>query len=192
MFITKLYQGDLSDYLRVHTVSIDLETKLRGLIEKLLDIGIICVDQKPENILLNWNESGLISEIVLTDFGRDWCCLSKIRGNCDYLTGISDFLTIGDNKLFIKLIILFSLSYTSLKYYHRQIFVHDMRILLYFIRNRGFINFFRIICNGDLSTCQSIYPPFYYFIRGEKITVSRSSNILVNIEIFLRKFISEK
>ena len=50
------------------SVQRDIEDKVRALFEKALAMGVICVDQKPSNILRRADGT-----LMLTDFGGDFC-----------------------------------------------------------------------------------------------------------------------
>ena len=50
-----------------------IETQIRDKMQRLADLGVVCVDQKPENVLVRRTPQGGI-HVVLTDFDGAFCC----------------------------------------------------------------------------------------------------------------------
>ena len=62
-----------------------IETQILEKLEKMTSIGLVCLDQKPGNILIKHKQNGTL-RVVLTDFDTKYCCKlnhSNISEGCD-------------------------------------------------------------------------------------------------------------
>jgi hypothetical protein len=187
--ITQMYQRDLADYLKSLTIKEydnirpQLEQKLLQLIDKMLTLGVICTDMKPENVLIND-----INDIRLTDFGGDWCCNSKIQPICQQFKENKGFLEKGNHRLYILYIILFCFaSYTRL-YLKKIVFNEKMKALDTLLMNDHFIEFLNHFCDKK-PTCEDL-PPFYYVNRFLR-RLNLPKNKFIKLDLDLSKLIQD-
>ena len=133
----------------------------------MLDMGVICIDMKPPNVSADWDTNSLkIKDLVLTDFGIDWCCNSNVKDLCKYLKDDNTYLN-GDRKKFMKYLILFSFAvstYSSnIKLFYNEM-VEFRNTVLY---SDDFIQFLNYVCDST-QKCSNLSPPFFY-LRHYKI-----------------------
>ena len=175
---TKLYTGDLMTLLKnlqkkyyntkmLNDEISEIENLLNHNIDKMLDMGVICIDMKPPNVLADWDTNSLkIKDLVLTDFGIDWCCNSNVKDLCKYLKDDNTYLN-GDRKKFMKYLILFSFAvstYSSnIKLFYNEM-VEFRNTVLY---SDDFIQFLNYVCDST-QKCSNLSPPFFY-LRHYKI-----------------------
>ena len=138
----------------------------------MLDLGIICVDMKPENILVDWDKTTLdLKELVLTDFGMSWCCNTKHLIICkDCLKCIKNFLNIGANRLYTKYLILLSIAVMATFNTNIPLFFPEMKELLVILKDPLFHTFIDEVCGINNTDCTEFNPPFFYL---EKINIIR-------------------
>ena len=74
------FEADLGQYLKGvefvqgSVLKTELETRLGTAIDKMYEIGILCTDMKPKNVLVNVNsDSLLIEDLKICDFGGSFC-----------------------------------------------------------------------------------------------------------------------
>ena len=175
--ISQLYTGDVDNLLKKiktlpHNQQTDniqhIQDQLENCIDKMLDLGVVCIDMKPANALAQWTETpqGLtIQDVVLTDFGADWCCNSEIAPLCDYLQSNQDFLKTGRNLEFMRFLIFFCFSMYAF-YYNRiwlfkPILERFKRILNDPVKYKEYSTFLDFVCDKQHG-CGNLSPPFYY------------------------------
>jgi hypothetical protein len=65
-----------------------IETQIRDKMQRLADLGVVCVDQKPENVLIRRTPQGGI-DVVLTDFDSKFCCGTRRSNSLGVCTSTS-------------------------------------------------------------------------------------------------------
>ena len=166
--VTRKYKSDLSVLIRNGLANNEdtrkkIESSINNSIEIMLDLGLLCFDMKPGNVLVDWrvvDDKIILDDLVLTDFGRDWCCNARFYPKCDYLIHRDNFINTGNNKEYLKLLILFSFS-VSAQYRNYKLFAKEMDILETLLDKQEFIQFINEVCERD-SDCSNLRPPFHY------------------------------
>lgn len=192
--VTRLYHGDLKKLIINYRSDNDItrqeiETLINQKLDTMLDLGILCFDMKPQNVLVDWrviDNKIIIDDLVLTDFGRDWCCNTRFYPKCNYLRKKDNFINKGNNKYYLKLLMLFSLSVSS-QYPNYKLFGSAIDELDNIIDNQEFLEFINQVCGED-SLCESIRPPFHYF-EGLEISYEKGGNAIIQkIKGFIKYF----
>ena len=179
--ISKLYTGDVNNLLKKiktlpHNQQTDniqhIQDQLEDCIDKMLDLGVVCIDMKPANALAQWTETpqGItIQEVILTDFGADWCCNSEIAPLCDYLKSNKDFLKTGNHLVFMRFLIFFCFSMYA--FYYNRIWLFKpilegfKRILNDRVKYKEYSDFLDFVCDKQTG-CGNLSPPFYYLANN--------------------------
>lgn len=81
--VMEAMDGSVDRYIRRglnHREWKDLESAIRTLLSKQRAYSVLCVDQKPENMLFKRTDHGV--QIYLSDFGAEHCCVTENLASC--------------------------------------------------------------------------------------------------------------
>ena len=175
--LTQHYTSDLDGLLK-HLMNLDSDIQehmTETICEKidnclnimLLELGVFCIDMKPQNILVEWNaKRNMVFDVVLTDFGVDFCCNSNVEPLCSFIEKHPSLLD--NNRLskttfvYLKSIILFSLVVTSYFLTGILLFQKEMIHLKQMCHYHAFQDVLEQLCGGRYGDCKNLEPPFYY------------------------------
>ena len=159
--ITKRYRGDMYQLFKhVKVIDSGIEARLKEILKGMLkEGGVFCSDIKPQNVLVNWDRSG-VTKIVATDFGADWCCNSHNRPVCPFFFRQPDLVE-GDGVQYLLGLQYLSFAVYTLDYNGIYIFEREMKQLREDCQTPAFKQFLNRLC-GSLETCGRVKPPFYY------------------------------
>ena len=175
VILTQHYTSDLDGLLKhVMTLDSDIQQQMtKTLGEKidnclnimLMEVGVFCIDMKPANILVEWNaKRNMVFDVVLTDFGVDFCCNCTVEPLCSFIEKYPFLLD--NNRLskttfvYLKSIILFSLVITSYFTTKIVLFRKEMIVLKQMCQQSRFREVLDKLCGDE--DCENIEPPFYY------------------------------
>lgn len=188
--IQKKYRSDLHTFFKKYhdRVTINyIEMKTHHCIDQIYKLGLICYDLKPTNILVNYNNNGDISDLVITDFDDRWC--QRINDeNREFITN--------NTKLF-QLYLILPITVMSL-YLNVCIFHQEIRQLKKCIKTKQFKTFINHVIFSE-SFRDKIYPVLYYIIhyfhnnniKFKKFPYTLDESITTQYSIYLiKKFVS--
>jgi serine/threonine protein kinase len=176
-----MYDLDLFQYIKHTHIEIYLSNKdqieksILDLIDKMLYLGVVCMDIKPANFLIN-----NVNDIRLTDFGIDWCCNSKIEPICNRFESNKEFLETDNYMDYMKYILIFGFSSTTKLTTNRNIFMKEMNELKSILNENSFKYFLNSICTRDSYSCYDL-PPFFYIYNNYLTNKDNRDEIIKNI-----------
>ena len=172
--IHRSYHQKTLDSIEITNRLRDIETRIPPLINKMLDLGVICIDLKPKNMLVNYDDNLEIKDLVLTDFGIDWCCNTKVKPVCDYIDK-PNYLEQSNYRYYISLMLYLCICVESL-YRNIKLFPDKIKELEKVIDTPDFINFIDDICKKETG-CGTINPPFHYLFHHYKTELTWPSYV---------------
>ena len=208
--VLKKYDGSLYDLLKIISESFnedkinkrikDINNLIYDIVKKLLDLNIICTDIKPQNFLADWNSDMnnmndylKPKEIVMTDFGNDFCCNTNIPPYCDFIKDINTFYE-KNNKKYIELLIYFAMSIFPLTWLKlhilrpkiielNNIIINELFVNLNEKKETPFLDFIYEICYNTKGYECIKYLGFFHYLNNQLKDIFK--NKFKNIYIFL-------
>lgn len=191
--VLKRYRSDVHDYLdkvrkfknRNNLIRI-LDNYIVNKTTKMIDLGIICFDLKPGNMLVDYDDDGTITEFVLTDFGSDFCCNLRVKKLCDFFEiGLQHNPKYLD---YLKIIIFATISKVALLYTGVKILKKQVDKLRLLINDDDFIQF----CNYISSQYSSYVPQMRSYLRDEipaRLKKDKyKNNFIALLKYFLKQY----
>jgi len=188
--VMKKYTSDLTKFIKKFKYSINPTELSNMLFRKYTDmfsIGVFCLDIKPDNVLVEYDRDGNIKDIVISDFGDDWCCLGS---NCDF----EGALHTDKHKHFFEML---TFSILSFQVYDESgknliLFKPQLQELKNVIDKPSFLKFMEKLCEYPLCEDSDVYTYFYYLTEYLNISKrKKDESVAVYNHLLLKKMLSK-
>ena len=187
--VMKRYTSDLTEFIKKFSYRIN-STELSNMLFRkythMFSIGIFCLDIKTDNILVEYDRDGNIRDIVISDFGSDWCCLSN---HCDF----KNALRTDKHKFFFEILSFAILSFgVYQKSEHKLIlFTPQLQELKNVINKSIFLKFMEELCEYNLCDGSNLYTYFYYLQAYINISKIKGDSVAEYNRNILKRMLSK-